>query len=104
MITYMDVIKIIGKVLNKCYREFYRATHPFLWGKRIQINGVPCITGSKNLSIGQYISINNKCYIQGSGGVKIGDRVTLSYGVTILSQGLDTIDYANNCKKSFVIM
>lgn len=35
------------------------------------------------------------------GGVKIGDCCTISYGVTILSTGLNTDDYPNTCMCKF---
>lgn len=35
------------------------------------------------------------------GGVIIGNKVTLSHGVTILSVGLDTTSYAENAEKKY---
>lgn len=89
------------KIINKAYREFYRVVHPFLWGKRLQINGIPKITGESNLSLGYDVSINDNVFLQCSGGVFIEDRVTLSYGTTILTQGLDTKKYCVNSTLKF---
>ena len=35
------------------------------------------------------------------GGLIIGDRVTLSHGVTVLTVGLDTTDYISNSEKKY---
>ena len=59
---------IIGRVFNKALREVYRIFHPRLWGKRLQINGVPKITSINNLHLGYDVSINNGVYIQAAGG------------------------------------
>lgn len=92
---------MIGRLFDKAKRELYRATHPALWGKGLQINGIPSIIGFENLTLGQEVSVNAKVTIGCSGRVLIGDRVTLSRGVTILTAGLDTSDYIANSKKKY---
>lgn len=92
---------MIYRIFDKLFREIYRFFHPYLWGKRLQINGVPRILDLKNMNIGMDVSINQDVYIQGSGGVLIGDRVTLSKGVNILTEGLDTSKYTDNAQNKF---
>ena len=58
----------IQRLINKGKREIYRLLHPSIWGKRLQINGVPSINGISNLKLGLDVSINEKVYIQCSGG------------------------------------
>ena len=90
------------KVLDKITREVYRLLHPILWKKRLQINGIPSITNFKKLKIGKDVSINRDVYIQTSGGgVTLGDRVTLSKGCFILTEGLDTNNYIENAHKRY---
>lgn len=92
-------MQFLFRVFDKAARLFYKALHRFLWHKEIEINGIPVIRGSKCISFGKCVSLNSKVFIQGSGGVSIGDYVTLSRGVTILTVGLDTKDYSINCMK-----
>ena len=90
---------LLHRLFSKIVRELYRLIHPALWGKRLQINGIPTITNPKNFMIGMDSSINADVFIQSSGSVQIGDRVTLSRGVRILTEGLDTTIYLENAKK-----
>lgn len=84
-------------IISKIYRESYLLFRPSLWVKRLQINGIPVIGNRSRLTLGHDVSINSKCYIQCVGGVKIGNYVTISYGCTILSSGLQSFDYPNIC-------
>lgn len=92
---------IFKRVLNKLKGKLYCIFHKELWGKRAQINGIPQITGIDKLTIGKDVSFNEKCFLQCGGGVEIGNRVTLSHGVTILTVGLDTQDYFSNSDRTF---
>ena len=65
----MKLLFLFRKLLSKLYRELYRLFHPRIWGKRLQINGIPYIVGSENLILGFDVSINEKCYLQCSGGL-----------------------------------
>lgn len=94
------MINNICRVIDKTLRELYRLFHPIIWGKRVQINGIPRIYG-ENLILGKDISLNPGVIIQTSGGVEIGDRCTISRGVTILTASLDTSDYLENSKQIF---
>lgn len=90
---------MLRRYINKCYRELYRMCHPSLWGKRLQINGVPKITEMNKLNLGMDVSINEKTLIQTSGVVSIGDRVTISRGTSIFTTGLDTTNYTEMAKQ-----
>ena len=41
--------------------------------------------GWKRIEIGDGVSINQNCYIDGRGGLKIGDNASISYGSVVLS-------------------
>ncbi len=97
MVCFMNNII---RIVNKLVRELYRLFHPILWGKKIQINGIPQIYGA-NISLGKYVSINQDVVIQTTGGVKIGDYVTLSRGATILTAGLDVSNYKDNSVQQY---
>ena len=85
------------RILNKLRRESYKLFRPILWGRSLQINGIPTIGNIKRLELGYDVSLNSDCYIQCVGGVKIDNCVTISHGVKILTSGLDTSDYPNKC-------
>lgn len=87
------------KIFDKIKRELWRATHPQIWGKELQINGVPIITGYKKLQLGKRISINDNVFIQTTGHVKIDDNVTISRGCTLLTTGLDVSNYMMVCQE-----
>ena len=71
--------------------------HPSLWHKGIGISGMPKIDGIANLKVGNDVYINDKVYIQCLEDVEIGNNVTISYGSVILTSGLDTENYVENC-------
>ena len=91
---------MIIRIFNKCIRELYRFFHPRLWGKAMQINGLPRIYDIRHLSIGSNVAINAGCVLQCYGGVKIGNNVTISDGAKILSRSLDISDYKHNAEKA----
>lgn len=92
---------MIYKIYSKICREIYRLKHPSLWGKRLQINGIPKISNYSKLKLGRDVSLNENCVFQCRGGISIGNRVTISRGVTILTQGLKADDYINNSHKRY---
>lgn len=97
------MLKKICSLLNRCIykikREVWYMFHPYLWGTYIQVNGIPVIQAPDKLVLGRDVSINNNVFLQCAGGVNIESNVTLSYGVTVLTQGLDVSDYFNNAGK-----
>lgn len=92
---------MIYRIYNKILRELYRFRHPLLWGKRLQINGIPQIYEYKKLKIGKDVSLNKNCFFQCQGGIVLEDRVTISRNVTIFTQGLKVDDYRNNSRKRY---
>lgn len=91
---------MIARIISKLKRESYLLFHRQLWGKRVQINGIPSIGNIKRLRIGCDVSFNEKAYLQCVGGVFIGDCVTISHGVVILTSGLVAKDYPEICMTS----
>ena len=74
---------MIGKIFDKIIRELYRLFHPQIWGKQLQINGIPRIYDIKNLTLGKNVSVNTGCVLQSYGGIKIGNNVTISDGAKV---------------------
>ncbi len=58
-------------------------------GNNLQLFGTPEISFSDKLMIGNNCKINSNVYINARSGVTIGDNVTLSHGVKIISTGYD---------------
>ncbi len=94
-------MRFIKQVISKLLRELYRFCSPCFWNKRLQINGIPRIYGKENLKLGFDVSLNENVVLQCSGGVTLGDRVTISRGVTILTSSLDTTDYLKNANRQY---
>ena len=60
---------MLVRIKNKIFCEIYRLSHPSLWGKKLQINGIPEILSINKLNIGENVSINKRCYLQCGGGL-----------------------------------
>lgn len=58
-------------------------------GKNLQLYSSPEVLFPKQLKIGNNCKINSNVYIHARSGVTIGDDVTISYGVKIISTGYD---------------
>lgn len=89
------------RVRKKILYELFRLLHPQLWNKSLQINGIPEIAYISGLKIGTNVSINSGCFFQGYGGITIGNNVTISRGVSILTRTLDVQHYTINAKKKY---
>lgn len=89
----------LWRLISKIKRELWRSVHPRIWGRNLQINGIPSISGEGDLIIGEHVSINDDVVIQLAGDVTIGDNVTISRGCVILTTGLDTNNYRENSQK-----
>lgn len=59
---------MIRRFFSKMKRLAYFYSHPFLWGKHVQINGIPTIGNPNKLSLGKHVSLNDRCYVQSVGG------------------------------------
>ena len=86
--------------------RFYKlkvSIYYFLFKKDFGVNcrlyGIPRITYKNNVSFGKNTKIGDNVYIQGDGGVKIGDDVNLAYGTTILSAKYNLEAWVNHERK-----
>lgn len=61
---FSKVNSIIYKITYKLKRIVYLILHPYLWSRKIQINGIPNIQSPENLSLGKNVSINEKVFLQ----------------------------------------
>ena len=95
------MFEFMYKVINKVACNLYKLFHPYFWGKRTQIYGIPKIIEINKLKLGRDVSINGGCFFDFIGGGTVEDRVTLSRGVTILTSGLETVDYKEISKMKY---
>lgn len=58
-------------------------------GENLQVFGKAEISFPQNLKVGNNFKLNSNVYINARSGVTIGDDVTLSYGVKVISTGYD---------------
>ena len=68
-------------------------------GSNLQILGDAEIISIERLSIGNDCKINSGVYINARSGVSLGDDVTLSHGVKIISTGYDIEHWINKKEK-----
>ena len=71
-------------------------------GNNLQLFGNPEISFPQNLKIGDGCKINSGVYINARSGVTIGDDVTLSHGVNLISTGYDVDHWINTGEKTHV--
>jgi maltose O-acetyltransferase len=74
-------------------RSRYRFT-----GENILVFGPFSCKAPENISIGSHVSINDYVYINGAGGVSIGNNVSLSAGCKIISTKLDSRDFSSGVR------
>lgn len=92
------IVKLIRLLLLKAHKVFFRVHdfkafyYSFLFGScgdELKFFG-PCnIKNPQNVSVGNNVTINDGVYINGVGGVEIGDNVSISASAIIVSTGLD---------------
>ncbi|MGX7030433.1 acyltransferase [Vagococcus zengguangii] len=93
LIYFIDrSITFLFKILN--YRYF---------GKKTKLFGIPKLIHHKNIKFGNHVRINENIYINASGGVNVGNNVTLSRGVSIYSTGYSLVDWEKNKYKKLHI-
>lgn len=56
-----------------------------LCGDNVAIYENVFIYNPENIEFGKNVSINPMCYLEGKGGISIGDDVSIAHGVTIMS-------------------
>lgn len=74
--------------LWRCRKSYYRLIGMKI-GKKTVINMGLYTLAPRNVSIGEYCHINRKCFIDGRGGCTIGDNVSISYNVSIVTGSHD---------------
>jgi acetyltransferase-like isoleucine patch superfamily enzyme len=62
-------------------------------GKNAMIAADAYITHSYGITAGEFLTINRGCYIDGRGGIAIGDYVLIGPGVTIVSSNHSLNEY-----------
>lgn len=75
---------------------FIKINYKLFKKNKIEIRGIPEIICRKNLMFLGKISINENVFINASGKITIGDNVTLSKGVSLLSTGINTDNWKIN--------
>lgn len=99
----MRAYNAIIRRFEKIYILFYR------WnlikqigsvGEKLSINGKLTIVNPKNLEIGSYCSLNHGAYINALNPITIGNDVTVSANVSIISTGIDYLKWFSTGIKS----
>lgn len=78
-------------VVRKCYYRLWRLKI----GKDSEINMNCLILSPFKIAIGDNTHVNSKCFIDGRGGIKIGNSVSISFNVKLVtgSHDINTCDF-----------
>lgn len=79
----------IGFYRRLAVGKIYFLFHRRQFSRNTIFYGIPRINRPDRLQCGEGLKVNENVFINADGGVWIGDRVTLSYGVTILAASYD---------------
>lgn len=89
-------MSLLMKIFHKLYQNIYMQLYKFFFknkvgkvGKTLGINGPLTVINPQKLTLGDNCSLNHGCYINCFNPVEIGNDVTISAGVTIVSTGID---------------
>lgn len=89
-------MRLLMKICHKLYQNVYIRWYKFLFqckvgkvGNPLGINGPLTVINPQKLTLGNNCSLNHGCYINCFNPVEIGNDVTISAGVTIVSTGID---------------
>lgn len=94
-------MKILFKLLRKIEYLKYDINGFFIkkqferYGINFKCWGNFVVKNPEKISIGNNIAINDNVYINGSGGIILGNKVVLSAHCMLISTGLDTINFIN---------
>lgn len=69
--------------------QVYHFFHRRQFSRQTTFYGIPHINRPDRLVCGEGLKVNGNVFINADGGVRIGNRVTLSYGSTILAVSYD---------------
>lgn len=69
--------------------QVYKLFHRRQFSRQTTFYGIPRINHPDGLVCGEDLKVNGNVFINADGGVRIGNGVTLSYGVTILAASYD---------------
>ncbi|MGX5522824.1 acyltransferase [Bacillus toyonensis] len=90
------MIELLSKVIKKMYIFIYKLINYSVYKQGIILYGIPKLIERKNIKIEKNVRVNDNVFMHGAGGIVLRENVTLSYGVTILSTGYDTSNWAEN--------
>lgn len=90
------MIELLSKVIKKIYIFIYKLINYKLYKQGAILYGIPKLIKREKIKIEKKVRINENIFMHGAGGIILKENVTLSYGVTILSTGYDTNNWAEN--------
>ena len=86
--------------INRAWVKVKVRTHKLfnysLYRKEVIIYGVPKLVNRDRIVIGNKSTINENVFLYGRGGITLGEGVSLSYGVSVISSGYSTDNWEIN--------
>lgn len=91
-------MEVISKIFNKWLIIIHKILNYPLYKTKVKLFGVPTLIHRSNIYLGKGTRINQNVVLQADGGITIGDGVTLSRNVSVISTGYDASNWTENKK------
>lgn len=85
---------MMSRVIRKIQTTIFKLINWKVFSTSV-LYAVPKVYYTNRLHIGNNVHINDSVFIHAVGGINIGDNCVLSYGVSLISTGLDTHQWKN---------
>jgi acetyltransferase-like isoleucine patch superfamily enzyme len=89
------MIEMIERIIKKIIIITHKYVNFKIYKNGVTLYGIPKLIHRSKIIIKENVTINDNVFIHGAGGVVIGEKTIISYGVCIISTGLITDGWNN---------
>lgn len=93
------MIELFSRAVLKLKVVLHHLLNYRIYKRDVILFGVPVLINRQNLVINKGTRINSGVLLQADGGIELGEGVTLSRNVSIITTGYDTSEWKQNKKK-----
>ncbi|MFL2077011.1 acyltransferase [Marinilactibacillus psychrotolerans] len=90
------MIEWIDRMWLKCKVFIHKALNHTIYKTGVKVYGIPRMVYRKKITIGRNCTINDRVFLYGRGGITLGEGVSLSYGVSLITSGYGNKNWAQN--------
>lgn len=99
-----DISSLFSGYIAVLFRYFYFCAESNCAVKNLYIGKSVILKNISNVSVGENVSIHDMCYIDGVGGILIGDNVSIAHGSSLISFNHAWNDYSVPIKYNEIIL